>query len=442
MRREIATFETEQLKTEINLLKEQLARLESRLSISQPEPPALPASRRKALKRLGGLLLGGVATGAALANPPSASAKVSADPTGTVFNNRVGAFIAPPGAAAPTGTTPSYYYGLVATGDTTVMNVSSLPSVNIGVYGGSSSGYGVYGSSSSSHGVYGYSNSATSYGVFGYNYSGAGVYGTSYSDNGVYGNSSGGGTGVYGNSSGGTGVYGNSSGGGTGVYGYSNSGGTGVYGWSNSGDGVYGYSGGAGTGVYGANSSTGYAGYFVGNVRVIGSVTKASGSFKIDHPLDPANKYLYHSFVESPDMLNIYNGNVTLDEQGEAEVSFPAWFEVLNRDFRYQLTAIGQASSVYISKEISNGSFGIAGGLPGQRISWMVTGIRQDAFANAHRIPVEEDKPDEEKGKYLHPTAWGQSEEMGVDYAKGRAPTVENESIAERSRTALVRQLI
>jgi hypothetical protein len=42
--------------------------------------------------------------------------------------------------------------------------------------------------------------------------------------------------------------------------------------------------------------------------------------FRIDHPLDPANKYLNHSAVESPDMKNIYDGVVTLDADGEAVV--------------------------------------------------------------------------------------------------------------------------
>ena len=65
-------------------------------------------------------------------------------------------------------------------------------------------------------------------------------------------------------------------------------------------------------GVYGVASggAVNYAGMFDGNVDVNGTLTKDAGSFKIDHPLDPANKYLSHSFVESPDMKNIYDGVV------------------------------------------------------------------------------------------------------------------------------------
>jgi hypothetical protein len=217
----------------------------------------------------------------------------------------------------------------------------------------------------------------------------------------------------------GIGVWGSHYGSGPGVYGTSSSG-VGVNGYSGSGTGVYGYSP-NGTGVYG-NSGSGWAGYFYGSVQVTGTLVKGGGSFKIDHPLDPANKYLSHSFVESPDMLNIYNGVVTLDASGEAAVELPAWFDVLNRDFRYQLTAIGAPGpNLHIAHEISGALFSIAGGVPGMKVSWQVTGIRQDAWANAHRIAVEEEKPEAERGYYLHPELYGQPAEKGL----GRISQVE-----------------
>jgi len=87
-----------------------------------------------------------------------------------------------------------------------------------------------------------------------------------------------------------------------------------------------------------------------GNLSVSGSVSKNGGTFKIDHPLDPAGKYLYHSFVESPDMMNIYNGVTSLDSKGEAWITMPEWFEALNMEFRYQLTAMGRpAPNLYIA---------------------------------------------------------------------------------------------
>lgn len=165
------------------------------------------------------------------------------------------------------------------------------------------------------------------------------------------------------------------------------------------------------------------AGTFLGDVSVSGNLTKGSGSFKIDHPLDPENKYLAHSFVESPDMMNVYNGNVVLDERGEAWVEMPDYFEALNTDFRYQLTAIGAPGpNLYVATEIDGNRFRIAGGQPGSKVSWQVTGVRNDAFARHHRIEVEPLKPEEERGLYLHPEAFGLGDELHIRHAHdGRA---------------------
>jgi roadblock/LC7 domain-containing protein len=192
-----------------------------------------------------------------------------------------------------------------------------------------------------------------------------------------------------------------------GVYGATKSsatGAAGVYGLGQANSGVT-------YGIYGENNSpAGYAGYFKGNVHVTGSINKAACSFKIDHPLDPENMYLYHSCVESPDMKNMYDGIVTLDSEGEAVVTLPAYFEALNRDFRYQLTCIGGYAPVYVAEEVTGNEFKIAGGVPGMKVSWMVTGVRKDAYAEANRIQVEQRKPDEERGRLLYPAAYGLNE--------------------------------
>ncbi len=84
-----------------------------------------------------------------------------------------------------------------------------------------------------------------------------------------------------------------------------------------------------------------------------GTLSGSDKQFKIDHPLDPANKYLSHASVESSDMKNIYDGVVTLDSNGAATVTLPDWFEALNQDFRYQLTAIGAPGpDLYIATEV------------------------------------------------------------------------------------------
>ncbi len=174
-------------------------------------------------------------------------------------------------------------------------------------------------------------------------------------------------------------------------------------------------------GVYGTTSGPGakgnnrFAGYFDGDVHVTGNLSKASGSFKIDHPLDPENKYLSHSFVESPDMMNIYNGVVTLNADGAGVIELPDYFETLNRDFRYQLTAMGTPMpNLYISEEISANQFSIAGGVAGARVSWEVTGIRQDPSATHSPIVVEKDKLEQHKGKYLDPEAYGLGDEHAI----------------------------
>lgn len=199
----------------------------------------------------------------------------------------------------------------------------------------------------------------------------------------------------------------------TGVDGY-------VSGGSGNNYGVYGRASGSGTnyGVYGfaSGSGTNWAGYFNGDVNVTGTISKGGGSFKIDHPLDPQNKYLYHSFVESPDMKNIYDGTVITDASGYATVTLPEWFEALNKDFRYQLTVIGDFAQAIVAQEIQNNQFTIRTDKPNVKVSWQVTGIRHDPFAEKYRIPVEEYKKGDDVGKYLYPEAFGLPETMGIDY--------------------------
>jgi hypothetical protein len=282
-----------------------------------------------------------------------------------------------------------------------------------GLFGNSSNGDGVYGQSGSGIGVQGLGGGSASFGVYGTGLTGvAGLSNGNYI--GVYGSSSGSGSyGVFGLDSSGTGVYG--------------SGTVGVSGISTDNAGVYAQSGpggwavdavgtGSATGIL-AGSSSGDAGFFLGDVDVDGNLSKAGGSFKIDHPLDPANKYLYHSFVESPDMKNMYDGTVTTDAQGDAVINLPEWFEVLNRDFRYQLTVVGQFAQAIVASEVSNHQFSIKTDKPKVKVSWQVTGIRQDAWANAHRIPVEKEKPEVERGSYLHPELYGAPEEKGILWA-------------------------
>ena len=161
------------------------------------------------------------------------------------------------------------------------------------------------------------------------------------------------------------------------------------------GDGILAFPGNAPDGAWAAE--------FEGDVSITGTLIGGAISHPIDDPIDPANKYLYHSSVESPDMKNIYDGVVSLDANGEATVVMPEWFGALNRDFRYQLTCVGGFAPIYIAEELANNQFKISGGRAGMKVSWQVTGIRQDAWSNSHRIPVEEEKNARERGFYLLP---------------------------------------
>lgn len=253
--------------------------------------------------------------------------------------------------------------------------------------------------------------------IVGTSESGTGVVGRSILGPGVIGES-GDGTGVAGHSFGGTAVTAltqDPSAGGVALSALNIGGGYGITG-SGGNVGIYAHNTISGNDAY--LSSPCCAADFYGEVRINGTLTNPAGSFRIDHPLDPQGKYLSHSFVESPDMMNIYNGNADLDAAGEAWIELPAWFETLNMDFRYQLTAIGAPGpNLHVAQEIASNRFRIAGGAPGAKVSWQVTGIRHDPYAAKHRIPVEEEKSAGERGRYLHPELYGMSAEQSIQVA-------------------------
>jgi hypothetical protein len=120
-------------------------------------------------------------------------------------------------------------------------------------------------------------------------------------------------------------------------------------------------------------------------------------------------------------MMNVYNGNVKTDANGNAVVELPGYFAALNRDFRYQLTVIDQFAQAIVAKKIAGNRFTIKTDKPNVEVSWQVTGIRQDAFANANRIPVEEGKPAAERGLFLHAKEHGKPATLGVQHARLKA---------------------
>lgn len=154
------------------------------------------------------------------------------------------------------------------------------------------------------------------------------------------------------------------------------------------------------------NSYTGYGGFFVGDVHVTGDLsTSGTKPFRIDHPMNPAERYLYHFAMEAPEVLNVYSGVVILDDLGGAVVELPDYFSAVNRGtYRYQLTPIGAAMpELHVSQELQTGSFVIAGGKPGMKVSWELTAVRDDPYLQDHPAQAEVDKPVAEQGTYLYP---------------------------------------
>jgi len=333
---------------------------------------------------------------------------------GTGANSAYGAYFYSAGAHS-IYTTANGPYGAAVYATNTGSTGNTIVAYNSGsgwatIYGENATEYGIgvygYGGQDYATGVYGYGGALGSPGVSGYAYSWCGIYGECDANMGVFGK------GLFA-------VQGNTSAaGGTGVYardcGYASC------------KTIWGY-------AYGTSS---YALYATGPANVTGYLYKSGGGFRIDHPLDPANKYLNHSFVESPDMKNIYDGVGTADANGDIAVTMPDYFHEVNVDFRYQLTAMGGAApDLHVKEEIKNGKFVIGGAKVGQKVSWQVTGIRNDPWAAANRMVVNEDKPAHEKGKYRHPEVYGKPVELWTDYRDDKS----EELLAEYKKHAKLR---
>ncbi len=185
-------------------------------------------------------------------------------------------------------------------------------------------------------------------------------------------------------------------------------------------------------GVYGSTSSSSATAYGVYASGPLGA--SGTKSFRIDHPDDPANKYLLHYAAESPEVINFYSETATLDERGEATVELPAYFAKINTKPRYQLTPIGAPMPMlHVAVEIDAAalaagakagpsdpapvcSFRIAGGAPGGRVSWRVEAVRNDLWMRIRGAPVEVQKEGPELNTYQHPEFYGQPPERSMNY--------------------------
>jgi hypothetical protein len=201
--------------------------------------------------------------------------------------------------------------------------------------------------------------------------------------------------------------------------------------------GVHGHAGGSALnyGVLGSASggSSNYAGFFNGELFA-SSVSGGIKAFMIDHPLDPENKVLTHSCVESDQRMNLYRGLATTDSRGYATIAVPSWFEALNEDILYQLTVIDTEDSASFTmakvvRELRSGTFRIRSSVGRTKVSWMLTGKRHDPTSQHYPLEVERLKTDGERGRYYEPEAYGKPKSLGMGYmpmeAEPRTPTKE-----------------
>lgn len=384
------------------------------------------------------------------------------------------------GQASGTNGTGVYGFANNAGGDGVIGEATQASRYGVWGFNDNASGIGVFGSTTGANafGVRGQSattatgvlgtNTGTGNGVWGENSgTGVGVRGQSLTTGiGVFGFNNGAGNAVLGNNTGtGRGVEGQSASTGIGVFGLNSGTGVGVQGQSvTTGTGVIGFNTGAGVGVQGQNSSTGEAivGINTGLTgdAIVGQTPAGSAGFAvfangdmgasgikpfyIDHPTDPTNKYLRHFALESNEVLNVYRGNVVLDANGEAIVTLPNYFEEINTNFSYNLTSIGSKSDVYIKDEINNNQFKIAGGLPNQKISWQVYAERNDLYLQQfpEKREVEINKDSNDKGNYLMPELFNQTNEKGiynkskkVEATANKSPLKENTEISTLEST-------
>ncbi len=206
--------------------------------------------------------------------------------------------------------------------------------------------------------------------------------------------------GVFGQSAGGTGVSGSAS----------LSGGAGVEGVATS-------SSGPNYGVVGrtnSNAPLAFGVFSQGNLGATGLKP-----FRIDHPFDPENEYLYHYSTESPEPLNVYRGTTITDAQGYAWITLPDYFAEINIDPSYQLTVVDSTDDFVLAKvthEIAENRFEIRTNKPKVKVCWRVEAKRNDLWVRAHGAPVEVKKEGREKGTYQQPELYGKPKEMGLGY--------------------------
>ncbi|UKN00761.1 hypothetical protein K6119_13575 [Paracrocinitomix mangrovi] len=307
------------------------------------------------------------------------------------------------------------FQGVVGNGSGTVNSYTSADVTTAGLYGVNESttgGAGVFGIGV--QGMVGLTDYTNAYAIYGQNF-GANNAGFQV---GILGD---GGHGVWGQSQ----VLG-----GVGVYGLANP--TVINGNYSQTTGVAAALVGDGAGVVGEGAFPDWGVVSLGDLGATGTKT-----FIIDHPEDPENKALKHFSIESNEVLNVYRGTAEFDANGVAVVTLPTYFDELNINFSYQLTAVGAPSpNMYVSKEVQGTVFEISGGAANAKVSWTVYAERNDKYLQVHPEAkiAEVDKADHQKGKYLDPATYGKDRSQGI-ISGGEILKLDGASDAEKTQS-------
>ena len=137
-----------------------------------------------------------------------------------------------------------------------------------------------------------------------------------------------------------------------------------------------------------------------GTSSFAGALSKGSGSFKIDHPLESKKDthHLYHSFIEGPSVDNLYRGTVTLNN-GIATINLDAvsnmtegTFVALNREVQCYTTNETDWDAVKGNVEGNILTISCQNTSSSATVSWLVIGERQDKNIYSSTITDENGK--------------------------------------------------
>jgi len=174
-----------------------------------------------------------------------------------------------------------------------------------------------------------------------------------------------------------------------------------------------------------------------GDLDITGALSKGSGTFLIDHPLDPTNKDLYHAFVEAPRYDLVYRGQATLSN-GIAVVDLdaasnlsPGTFEALTHAVEAQVWLQNDTGWESIRGVLSGSTLTIEcqNDQSADTVSWLVIVERADAYIKSVTNTDAEGRLIPEHDKTVLPQA--KLEALLADRERSDIESVQTEAVTE-----------